>query len=159
MHTSPAVSGAIPNSNLQARPATTRIWILSVFLRNLCRARGPVQGPAGAEAAWTQNTDEVAIGVPVDNDVTAKDISCEIHVKRIRLAIRGQLAYEGAFDPSCKVDPDGSFFTLESKNENSMCIVTLAKKEMGHDSWEALFDGEAKDDSVTQAVCTPTRHN
>lgn len=105
------------------------------------------------EAVWLQTTDEITVGVVIADDIKGADVAFEIHPTRMRLAVRGEMVLEGDFNGGGgSVVPDGSFFTLESKDDKRMCVLTLEKKDMGHESWNAFFEEEKLDATVTQKV-------
>jgi hypothetical protein len=104
----------------------------------------------GVEAVWTQDTDNVNIGVVVDENARGKDVEFEVHPTRMRLAIKGKVALEGDFVE--KVVPDGSFFGMDAKDGKRMCLITLEKKQMGHKSWESFFEEDQVDTEVTHKV-------
>jgi CS domain len=108
-----------------------------------------VQGK-GVEATWTQDTTTVHVGVAIDEGTRGRDINLEVHPRRMVLKINGQTALEGDFDD--KVEPDNSFFSIEEKDDKRLCLVTLDKKEMGHNSWKEFFAEDAIDDSITHEV-------
>lgn len=106
----------------------------------------------GVDAVWTQDNGTVTVGVVIADDVRAKQVDLEVHPRRMKLAIQGQTALEGGFTANEHVDPNGSFFELETNEKGRMCVVTLQKKEIGHDSWDSFFADESIDDSVTCKV-------
>jgi hypothetical protein len=103
------------------------------------------------EAVWSQDTDNVNVGVVVSEEVSGKDIDLEVHPRRMRLTVKGAVALEGDFAE--KVVPDGSFFGIEAKDGKRMCLITLEKKQMGHGSWESFFEEEQLDTEITHKVC------
>ena len=110
---------------------------------------GLVQGN-NVDAAWTQDTSTVSVGVVMPEGVRGKEVDLEVHPSRMRLAIRGDMALEGNFPE--KVVPDNSFFSIEERDSKRMCQITLEKKEIGHMSWSEFFAEDVPDNSVTHKV-------
>ena len=111
-----------------------------------CNVWHCLQG-SGVEADWKQSTDSISVGVIISEETRGKDIKLEVHPRRMKLTIHGDTALEGDFKE--KVEPDGSFFSIEEQNDKRMCLITLDKKDMGHESWKEFFAEDAIDDSVT----------
>ena len=51
----------------------------------------------------------------------------------------------------------GCYWTVESEGEERYVQISLEKKEMGHESWTNLIEGDGPDESFTNFVCTPFR--
>ena len=101
-------------------------------------------------AVWHQDTTTLTVGVEIGADVRGRDIDFEVHPSRMRLSTSGEIALEGDFPE--KVDPVGSFFNIEERDDKRMCVITLEKKTMGHESWKEFFAEDAVDTTITTKV-------
>jgi hypothetical protein len=104
----------------------------------------------GCNVAWTQDEDSVTVGVQVNDDTKGKEVNFVVHPKRMKLDVQGTTLLEGAFPNP--VNPDGSFFTIEEKNGQKMCVLTLEKKEITGTNWLEFFADEAVDTTITDKV-------
>ncbi|KAG1680814.1 hypothetical protein FOA52_008147 [Chlamydomonas sp. UWO 241] len=125
--------------------------------RTALRAQALLKEADGVSASWTQTPDDVLIRVPVDASVRGRDISFEVHPKRLSLAVDGKQLLAGNFAGGGDVNADESFWTLEKSDEESgggrkYVAITLAKKSMGYNSWEMLLESERVDATVTDRV-------
>uniref|UniRef100_A0A061R737 Peptidyl-prolyl cis-trans isomerase n=2 Tax=Tetraselmis sp. GSL018 TaxID=582737 RepID=A0A061R737_9CHLO len=50
------------------------------------------------------------------------------------------------------VEPDGCFWNIDSIDDKRCLQIVLEKKEMGHESWEHLLEGEDMDTNFTDYV-------
>lgn len=77
----------------------------------------------------------------------------EVHPKRLVLQINGKEALAGYFAEESTepmVQPDGCFWNIETDDDGVRAIqVVLEKKEIGHESWEALIEGDGPDTTFT----------
>jgi hypothetical protein len=124
------------------------IFVLSLFVFALT-LRVVFQG-RGVDAVWTQDTSTVTVGVVISDNIRGKDVDLIVHPGRMKLTLGDKTALEGTFDD--RVVPDGSFFSIESKRDKRMCVITLEKKEIGHESWMGFFEEDQLDTSVTCKV-------
>ncbi|GAX82175.1 hypothetical protein CEUSTIGMA_g9603.t1 [Chlamydomonas eustigma] len=104
-------------------------------------------------ASWTQSTDEVFIKIPVSPDTRGRDITLEIHPKRLCVMKDGKALIEGSLADVGQIKVDDCFWTLEPDEVGGRHIsLTLAKKSMGYESWESLFESELIAAEVTDKV-------
>jgi len=107
----------------------------------------------GVEASWSQTTDDVSIKVPVPATARGKDIQFVVHPKRLSLKLSGSSLLEGNFADNTAANVDESFWTLESDDAgNKYVAITLAKKQMGYESWDQLFEADKVDLAITSRV-------
>ncbi|KAF5830762.1 cyclophilin-type peptidyl-prolyl cis-trans isomerase [Dunaliella salina] len=90
--------------------------------------------------------------VPVPEDVRGKELDLEVHVRRLSLRLRGQPILEGSLADAGEVDIDACFWTLEETPGGKVVDITLAKKAMGYNNWEALLEMDRADLSITDRV-------
>mmetsp|Transcript_46993 Transcript_46993/g.119879 ORF Transcript_46993/g.119879 Transcript_46993/m.119879 type:complete len:486 (-) Transcript_46993:396-1853(-) len=121
--------------------------------RRMVVPRASLKASPGFKPTWSQSTNEVLIKLPIPEEVRGGDVALEVHPKRLSLAVRGEPALAGFFDEKTKeamVDPDGCFWSIETDGESGrVVVVTLEKKEIGHESWEALIEGDTADTAFT----------
>lgn len=116
---------------------------------SVCQLDRSTQGK-GVQADWTQDADSVTVGLVLTEPTEAKAIDLTVHPKRMKLSMNNLIALEGEFPD--RVDPDGSFFTIEEKHGERTCIITLEKKQAGPMNWSEFFAEEAADTSITHQV-------
>lgn len=96
------------------------------------------------------------IRVPVAPGVRGKDVQLEVHPKRLRLAVQGQDVLHGSLVDAGEVRVDDCFWTMEEEEGGAgpearqrYVAVTLAKRAMGYESWDALLEDDKPDRTVT----------
>ncbi|EFJ50807.1 hypothetical protein VOLCADRAFT_120616 [Volvox carteri f. nagariensis] len=137
------------HSRAPARLVGARSRRPAVSVRALLKAKGPFAD----QISWSQTTDEVLVEVPVAAGVRGRDVSFEIHPRRLRLAVEGQAVLEGGLADAGEVTVDECFWTLETRPDGSRYVaLTLAKRTSGYMSWEALLESDKPDCSFTHRV-------
>jgi hypothetical protein len=53
------------------------------------------------------NVDDVALSITVERDLQREEVTCEIHPRRLHVALRGETVLEGPFPTECRADLDG----------------------------------------------------
>ncbi|GLI64268.1 hypothetical protein VaNZ11_007483 [Volvox africanus] len=121
------------------------------------------EGPFADQIRWSQTTDEVQVEVPVAEGVRGRDVTLEVHPRRLRLAVRGQPVLSGSLADAGEVMVDDCFWTLETRPSDGAgteaaaaaaryVALTLVKKTSGYMSWEALLDSDRPDTTTTHRV-------
>ena len=105
------------------------------------------------EAVWTEDSNNVTVGVIVDGNVRGKQVELDVHPRRMALTIQGDLILEGDFPFGHDVIPNGSFFEMEEQNGKRMAIVTLEKKH-SQSQWREFFAEDRIDLTITGKVVT-----
>lgn len=100
------------------------------------------------EAVWTEDSDNVTVGVFVDEDVRGKQVTLDVHPTRMALAIQGTMVLEGDFPSGHEAIPDGSFFEMEEKDGKRVALVTLEKKTASS-QWLEFFSEDQIDLAIT----------
>eukprot|EP01023_Acetabularia_acetabulum_P013023 TRINITY_DN1617_c0_g1_i1.p1 TRINITY_DN1617_c0_g1~~TRINITY_DN1617_c0_g1_i1.p1 ORF type:complete len:345 (+),score=64.07 TRINITY_DN1617_c0_g1_i1:159-1193(+) len=121
-------------------------------LRKNYQTQSLLKKKSGLEVVWGQDTDEVFIGVPVDMDVRKRDIDFEIHPKRLKLSIKGEMMLEGSLHDVGSIKHDDCFWVVEERDGLRMVVVYLFKAQMGHENWENLLETEQPDTTITSKV-------
>ncbi|GIL57128.1 hypothetical protein Vafri_12342 [Volvox africanus] len=124
----------------------------------LIKALLKTEGPFADQIRWSQTTDEVQVEVPVAEGVRGRDVTLEVHPRRLRLAVRGQSVLSGSLADAGEVTVDDCFWTLETRPGPSpeaaarYVALTLVKKTSGYMSWEALLESDRPDTTTTHRV-------
>lgn len=104
----------------------------------------------GTKATWSQTPDDVLIKVPVDPSTRGRDLKFEVHPKRLSLKLNGKPLLEGSLKDAGEIVCDDSFWTLESDDTHGKYVaITLAKKNMGYNSWDKLLESESVEAEIT----------
>lgn len=98
---------------------------------------------------WTEDSNNVTVGVFVNEDVRGKQVTLDVHPTRMALAIQGAVVLEGEFPSGHEAIPDGSFFEMEEKDGKRMALVTLEKKNESS-QWLEFFSEDQIDLAITK---------
>lgn len=110
---------------------------------------------------WTEDSNNVTVGVVVDEGIRGNQVTLDVHPTRMALTIQGTTVLEGGFPSGHKVIPDGSFFEMEDKEGQRMAVVTLEKQEASS-QWMEFFSEDQVDLAITNKamprICFPWCH-
>lgn len=87
---------------------------------------------------WDQNTSELFIKIPVDEDIRKKDISIDLHERSIKVTVRDDLVVKGDFLHSIKFENETLIFSIDD-NVLEICLDKEDKK-----LWESIFKESEK---------------
>eukprot|EP01025_Chloroclados_australasicus_P022400 TRINITY_DN23111_c0_g1_i1.p1 TRINITY_DN23111_c0_g1~~TRINITY_DN23111_c0_g1_i1.p1 ORF type:complete len:375 (+),score=62.16 TRINITY_DN23111_c0_g1_i1:68-1126(+) len=106
----------------------------------------------GLEVVWGQDTDEVFIGVPIEDNIHKNDIYFEIHPKRLKLHVKNEMMLEGSLEDVGLINKDGCFWVIEERDGLRMIVIYLQKHEMGYQNWQEILEGAGADTTITDKV-------
>ncbi|GBF90434.1 hypothetical protein Rsub_03430 [Raphidocelis subcapitata] len=116
------------------------------------RPRALLKTAPDCRPTWSQDTEEVTLRIPVPSEVRGKDVKFEAHPRRLALSVAGRELVWGGLEGAAEIDPDATFWTLESEGGQKFVVATLGKKRSGHDSWLHLLESDRPDTTVTHRV-------
>lgn len=110
---------------------------------------------------WHQNSDQVYVYTPLDsidvdainsnsnannneNEITKKDIDVDFQVTQVSVKVKGKLIL--FFNCLERIIPDGSFWVIETDENNKKYILLDLEKRYRMINWKNLF-GEAQEDT------------
>eukprot|EP00892_Ulva_mutabilis_P006628 jgi/Ulvmu1/4337/UM002_0060.1 len=114
-----------------------------------CVAAHLIKKAEGCDAVWTEDSNNITVGVIVNENVRGKQVEMDVHPRRMALTIQGAPVMEGDFPSGHDVIPDGSFFEIEEQNGQRMVVVTLEKKNAAS-QWMEFFAEEQIDLAITR---------
>lgn len=89
---------------------------------------------------WDQNTSELLIKIPVDEDTRKDDISINCHERSISVYVRGNLVLEGDFLHLIKFENETLIFAID----DGTLEISLDKQDKKY--WDSLFKESEKVD-------------
>jgi len=98
---------------------------------------------------WTQSLEEITVYVEIPHGTRGKDVDCEIHASRMKLAVKGEVLMDGPMDGTVAVDD--CMWTLSSDGAASV-IIHLEKRKKTW--WSCILEG---DDEIDTNLVDSTR--
>lgn len=89
------------------------------------------------EYFWHQNADQVFVFIPVDNDVTKRDVKAKFEAKSVTVTVKGE--EEISFQCLERIIPDGSFWLFETDDKGQKYIQLDLEKRFRMINWKGLF--------------------
>ena len=97
------------------------------------------------EYFWHQNADQVYVYIPIDEDVTRKDIDATFEARKVVVKIKGK--DEISFQCLERIIPDGSFWVIEVDKDGKRYIQLDLEKRFRMINWKSLF-GEPREEEA-----------
>ena len=107
----------------------------------------------GTKPTWSQKGAEVSIRIPVQNETRGRDLSIDIRPDRLDIKLLGSALVDGSFET--KVDPDGSFWSIEEADDGDKYLQVYLEKADDYLEWEYLFEQDMPppaDEEITNKV-------
>jgi len=102
------------------------------------------------EYFWHQNSDQVYVYIPIDDDVTKADVKAKFEAKQVTVTIKGEEVIQ--FECLERIIPDGSFWVIETdKKEGKRYVQLDLEKRFRMINWKGLF-GEAQEEQVDDSA-------
>ena len=94
---------------------------------------------------WHQNADQVYVYIPIDDDVTKKDIDVKFEALSVDVKVKGEDVIE--FKCLERIIPDGSFWVFEEDKNGKKYLQLDLEKRFRMINWKGLFGEPQADDA------------